>query len=212
MNRGWFIFSKGILFYFTHQRFYNQPPLLVFYTPYKACICGVLCEFGRVLWEHHEYLFSQRPPFRPGHFTAVAASCPGGTCTEWRQGRLTQRPRILQDGNPAVDGPPSRALSRLGGASLGLGIKALLLGKPAPSALTLWSQEISGLGKAHRAACTWKTQVSLPISTNPQLSTHLFSVTAGLHSFVNSGISVWVQPSMNSSCTGFLFHGPERLV
>lgn len=99
-----------------------------------------------------------------------------------------------------------------GGARLGLGIKALLLGKPAPSALTLWSEEISGLGKAHRAARTWKTQVSLPISTNPQLSAHLFSVTAGLHSFVNSGISVWVQPSVNSSCTGFLFHGPERLV
>lgn len=68
-----------------------------------------------------------------------------------------------------------------------------------------WPEE-GPRGSLHRKGSSFLANFNLPLSE----CVHVFSVTAGPRSSVNSGISVWVQPSVNSSCTSFLSHFMDR--
>ena len=68
-----------------------------------------------------------------------------------------------------------------------------------------WPEE-GPRGSLHRKDSSFLANFNLPLSEH----VHAFSVRAGPHSSANSGISVWVQPLVNSSCTSFLFHFMDR--
>lgn len=80
----------------------------------------------------------------------------------------------------------------------GLGATALFLSKPAPRALTLWYEEITGLRKAHGAACAGRTQVSLPISTCRWTSVCTCSVSWLAHTVL---LTLGFQPEFNPQWT-----------
>ena len=68
-----------------------------------------------------------------------------------------------------------------------------------------WPEE-GPWGSLRRKDSSFLANFNLPLSEHVPV----FSVTAGPRSFVNSGISAWVQPSVNSSCMSFLSRFMDR--